>query len=401
MGESKRPIYAYVDESGNTGHNLFDDKQPDFFHCALVTRGDFDIFQRDSMRKIADKLGVDAFHGKDLGIGRIESVSRDILGVLARSRSNFFISRVEKKYLLAMKVFDALFDSGENPAVPWHVYNLKQLRHVLAFKLAHILDEETAKAFWKCLLEPREDKARNGLPAVCDGILANVDLLPDARSREILTQGLEWAREHPESIQIWVDKKLSRQLHFPNLVAFGNLLAGLTNYSEMWKVPVARISHDDQGEFKKTMTAWHMLFTNASPDIIDWAGEKYKLQQVPGSHFEVIEDSLSPGIQIADVIGWLYNQLHKGKKLSPGCQDLVIYALGHGWENDFSFSGVGREVEARYHEMMAQPFPVEKEMAARKGLDFLEKQRVASLKQYEVDKLPPFMRSLRAELPDD
>ncbi|WP_171070354.1 hypothetical protein [Methylobacterium terricola] len=51
--------------------------------------------------------------------------------------------------------------------------------------------------------------------------------------------------------------------------------------------------------------------------------------------------------------------------------------------------------------MMAQSVPVEKEMAAREGLDFLEQQRVASLKQYEVDKLPPFMRSLRAELPED
>ena len=30
MGESKLPIYAYVDETGNTGHNLFDEVQPDF-----------------------------------------------------------------------------------------------------------------------------------------------------------------------------------------------------------------------------------------------------------------------------------------------------------------------------------------------------------------------------------
>ena len=30
MGESKLPLYAFVDESGNTGHNLFDVNQPDF-----------------------------------------------------------------------------------------------------------------------------------------------------------------------------------------------------------------------------------------------------------------------------------------------------------------------------------------------------------------------------------
>ncbi len=40
MGESKIPIYAYVDESGNTGKNIFDTDQPDFFTAALVSKGD-------------------------------------------------------------------------------------------------------------------------------------------------------------------------------------------------------------------------------------------------------------------------------------------------------------------------------------------------------------------------
>ena len=46
MGDSKIPLFAYVDETGNTGHNLFDEAQPDFFTAALVTKGDFDIQYR-------------------------------------------------------------------------------------------------------------------------------------------------------------------------------------------------------------------------------------------------------------------------------------------------------------------------------------------------------------------
>ena len=33
-----------------------------------------------------------------------------------------------KRYLLAVKMFDVLFDSGENAAVAWHNYNLRPLK---------------------------------------------------------------------------------------------------------------------------------------------------------------------------------------------------------------------------------------------------------------------------------
>ena len=38
MGESKIPLFAFVDETGNTGHNLFDEAQPNFFTAALITK---------------------------------------------------------------------------------------------------------------------------------------------------------------------------------------------------------------------------------------------------------------------------------------------------------------------------------------------------------------------------
>jgi hypothetical protein len=46
MGQAKIPLYAYIDETGNTGHNLFDEAQPDFFTAALITKGNFDDMGR-------------------------------------------------------------------------------------------------------------------------------------------------------------------------------------------------------------------------------------------------------------------------------------------------------------------------------------------------------------------
>ena len=103
MGESKIPLFAYVDETGNTGHNIFDEKQPDFFTAALITRGNFDASHGARVAAIALALGQSSLHAKDLGMHRLESVSRDILELLVASKAMFFVSRVEKKYLLVTK----------------------------------------------------------------------------------------------------------------------------------------------------------------------------------------------------------------------------------------------------------------------------------------------------------
>lgn len=392
MGASKVPLYAYVDETGNTGHNIFDPVQPDFYTAALVTKGDFDLTFSGRANAIAKKLGEISLHGKDLGIAKLESVAPDILALLTTSEANFFVSRVEKKYLLATKIFDTLFDSGENAAVAWHHYNIRPLKIMLAFKVGAIVDLETARLFWNCILEPSEQKALALLPNVCSRLLENLANLPDARSREILGEGLQWARDHPESIQIHTDRKSARQGHFPNMVAFSNLLEGLEDFSRRLKRPVARITHDKQSEFQKTLEAWHALYANASPEPITWAGETYTWQRVAGSTFEVKADELSPGIQIADIVLWLYHQFKKQRALPEGCLSILEHVLKKGWESDFSFEGVEKSYLRQWGTIITSPLPPEKKDQARELIMRMEKSRQSSMERYERDKLPPFMR---------
>jgi hypothetical protein len=398
MGELKTPLYAFVDETGNTGHNLFDEAQPDFFTAALITKGDFDNNYREQAFALTSKLDVEALHGKELGLGRIEAIGDDFLSLLERAKANFFISRVEKRYLLATKVFDTLFDSGENAAVAWHHYNLRAFRIMLAFKLAMIIDLETAKLFWECILEPNEEKAYELLPKVCARLHGNLLDIPDERSREILKEGLEWALQHPQSIQIHTDRKLSRQGHFPNLVAFTNLLEGLEHFWRERKKRVARITHDQQNEFAKSLAMYHELFSNAAPDQIRWGGETYTLQRVVGSEFEVKEDSLSQGIQVTDVVLWLYSQLHKEKSLPRKCSAIMEYVFAHGWENDFSFKGVERMFVEKFGPILSKPISIEQEKSAREWMAKAEAARQASITQYKQDGLPPFMRHAPAAI---
>jgi hypothetical protein len=388
MGQSKIPLYCYVDETGNTGHNLFDEMQPDFFTAALITKGDFDASYSETALKLTQSLGVDTLHGKELGVGRIEAIGDGFLELLNKSQAHFFISRVEKKYLLATKLFDSLFDSGENAGVAWHHYNLRPLRLLFAFKLALAIDEETARLFWQCILEPSETKAYEALPGICARLHGNLLEVPDHKSREVLGEGLEWARLH----QIHTDRKLSRQAHFPNLVAFANLLDGLDHFSKLYKKRVARITHDQQAEFAKSLAAFHELFTTAAPDLVRWAGETFSLQKVVGSEFDVKADDKSAGIQVADVVLWLYSQFRKQRELPAKCTAIVQYALANGWESDFWFGGVTRIMQEKYGAILNTPITTEQEAQARELLAQAEENRLASMAQYDRDNLPPFMR---------
>jgi hypothetical protein len=392
MKQPRISIYAYVDETGNTGHNIFDEDQPDFLTAALITRGDIDLTCAPRVRNIATQVGFDVLHAQRMGMARIENISENVLELMTAMNAHFFLSRVEKKYLLATKIFDSIFDSGENAAVSWENYNLRLLRIMLAFKVAHIIDIDTAKLFWKCLLVPKESEAYALLPTVCERLIENVPGLPDLRSRTIVMDGLVWARDHPEAIQILNDRRSAKHGHFPNMVAFTNLLRGLQHYSRLWNRPVARITHDQQCEFEKALKQYHELYSNVSSEELNWAGETYTLQVVPGSEFVVSEDANSPGIQIVDVILWVYSQYAKGKVLPRGCERLLSYAMDHAWINDFSFAGVEDSLLEKYGKIFNGEISAEDEARARAYLAEAEARRIASMKQYEKDRVPPFMR---------
>lgn len=117
MCAQKAPIYAWIDETGNTGVNIFDEAQPDFLTAALITKGDIDLTCGSRLARLAARVGQPELHGNEMGIAGLEKISRELLDLYQAADAHFFLSRVEKKYLLCTKLFDTLFDSGENAAV--------------------------------------------------------------------------------------------------------------------------------------------------------------------------------------------------------------------------------------------------------------------------------------------
>ncbi len=386
-------MYAFVDETGNTGSNIFDEAQPDFFTGALVTRADFDSLHEKTVQAICRRNGFDSLHASVLGFRPIEQVAPDILRLLKKVDAGFFISRVEKRYLLATKVFDTFFDSGVNPAASWTAYNIRSLRLLLCFKVATILTDEIAREFWSMLMEKNEKQARAKIPGICNAILKRVPLLKDQRSRELVTETLVWSCEHSDALDIFIPRRQAKNGHMPNMVAFANLLEGLESFSKKWDQPLKKIIHDRQSQFEGTLAEHHWLFSNAPGEPIRMPGETVVLQKVAGSTFETASSDSSSGIQVADLVLWLFRQFLARKDIPVGSASILKYVFKNGYQSDFSFQGVGEQIEKQCAEIMAKDITPAEMEAGQRILAENEKRRQEMIARYDEDGLMPYERS--------
>lgn len=365
-------MYVYVDESGNTGYRIFDPDQPVFVTAALMTKTNFDLTQARAVAAIARKAGVPALHASALGAKGVEAIADDLSRLIKRADARFFVSRLEKRYLAAAKVFDTYFDAGENEAMPWHAYWVRPLRLTLMFKIAlYVVTEEIAQVVWDCVTAPSEEKSKARFRAGAELMLARVELLPDARSRELITGALTWALANPSAFATHLRDKTSRNGHAPNFVAFTNLVRGIDQASKAWKRPVREIVHDRQSQFEKSLTQWHDIYSRpelAGVEPISWPGEDapFSPAQVTGSTFRMACEEESAGLQVVDVVLWLFKRALAGKEIGPRSAALLQRVYRRGYQNDLSFDGVGAQVEQKLEEIYAAP--VSQEALERGGV---------------------------------
>ena len=375
-------MFAFVDETGNTGAAMLDPDQPFFVTAALLTRSDFDARFGAEIRAIAASLGVDEIHANRLGLHVVDGIAGALLKVLRKAGPAFAMSRVEKRYVVATKVFDTLFDSYENKAVPWHVYNVVPLKIMMAFKIASLMDDGLAQQFWNALLDVNADRARVGMAAFCVELRKRVPALPDKRSRQVADEALAWAAAHPEALEFVHSDKIGRKSHLPNMVGFGNLLQAIEEQSVFWGRAVEVIKHDRQQEFAQALGFWHQMYWNARPDVVQLPlGPKLVLRKVFGSRLEISSAKESAGIQAIDVILWLFGRSMR-EELPPASSRLLDYVLGRARQDDFSFAGVGANAENVIDAMQRIPMSPAALADAKVLADEIEARRLEGMAEY-------------------
>lgn len=384
----KNSMYAYIDETGNTGPNIFDPDQPVFITAALITKTNFDLLHKKDIKQIASVIGEEELHANIIGADRVEQIAGDLLKLFKRCDARFFVSRIEKKYLATTKFVDTLFDSFENKAVPWHIYNMRPMRLLLVFKVASILTEDTARKFWSSILEKREAKAYEIFLESISELKENIEHLPDQRSKQLITNAIEWASENPESIYIHTNSKAARLGHLPNLAVFPSLLDGIEQRSKLWNRKVVEVVHDRQSQFQGTLRDWHELHKNASPGTITWTmGEKHTLRRVEGSDFRISSAHESPGIQAIDTVLWLFKRVIEEQPLGYHSARLMSHVFKRAYQNDLSFETVGNWLEAFFTDLYTKPFTDEHQKRAEEFTHLAEQHRQDQMLKYAQEKL--------------
>jgi hypothetical protein len=381
-------MYAYADETGNTGNQIFDPNQPLFITAAMMTRTNFDAIHKATVAAIVKRANVSELHANEMGTAKVEEIAGDLLKLVKAAQARFFLSRLEKRYLGATKVIDTYFDSGENLAVPWQAYSIRHMRLLLAFKVAtYVLTDDIAQTVWDCLTAKKEGTSVRLFLEGARAMLGRAHNLPDARSQQIVTEAMQWAIENPENFSIHTKNKALRFSHSPNYVAFTALVIGIDEASKTWKSPVREIVHDRQMELESMFRFHHQIVTNASDEVFHWPGEApISMRRVPGSALRIPKDEPSPGLQVIDVILWLFKRALANQDLGPEGGRLLQQVFRRGRQNDLSFQGVGPQLEAEWEKINNAPLREEQLEFGRNFVAKSEERRLAAMEEYKRTK---------------
>jgi hypothetical protein len=376
-------MFAYLDESGNTGPNLFDPNQPWFYYCCVMSRQDIDVGLKDEFAQLLSDVGTNCLHANELGLGRLKPVLPRLQNLIKKNNIRFFLCEVEKHWFVLAKVFDLLFDPVENRAVPRHVYLSRELRHITLFKMEPLFAEDDLRDFWGAMMQKKADVAVAALQAVLSRVIPRIATLPDERSRELMTQAFEWALEYPDEITMTIGRKSGILSHLPNVAMFSPALVAIAEQAEYWNSPVSRIRHDRQCQVAGPLKEWHSIMEQHEElKHHSVAGNEFTYGGIHGSQFEMAASADSCGLQLADVALWLFRQEHVGKLSDP-----IAGAFMKRVRRNASFYGISRQqsnaIGMKTLLQTAREIPEEGLQSARELLALSEGRRVEAMRHFD------------------
>lgn len=375
-------MHAYMDESGNTGANLFDPAEPNFLNVAMSSLVDFDDVFRERVACIARTAGVDRLHASELGMGGVESIARSVLELVEFSQVRFYFAFVDKPDVAVIKFFDAVFDPGENPAAPHHTYVTRSLRFLLLLKFAAILSADDVRLFWDAMTSVPSPKAESAAVSAIENVLQRVYTLPDARSRQLMGDTLSWARDNIRKFSIWTPRKQDRYGHLPNIFTFPALMTGIYDSAKIWDSKVDRIIYDQQSQFGATLRQWHSLFLGFEPEwIVHFGDTPIEFADVRDSQFEIGDSRVSPGLQIVDVVLWTFARVVADKSLGQMSSELFVRCFSHEDMFIMSLKWMATELEYTMSALMSRPMTEEQLQGGRQLMERIEQLRQRRIRE--------------------
>lgn len=371
-------MFFYVDESGHTGANLFDENQPVLYYGVLSAKTNLDVLAGPAIRKARKQRGVDRLHASELGWGGLVEISEHLLSIQKKYRPTFDIYRVAKADHAVICFFDQVFDQGMNPAMTWTGY-WTPLRYMLLVKVASLFDENLAKRAWKARIDTNDKTAEEELVHVCQTLLPRLSALPDARSRQLIGDSLWWAIQNPGELHYNCKSSKDVLTITPNIIGFQTVMHGIASRLNSPKA-FASITVDQQSQFNKAQRSLAEFYANSRqvPWITGPSLPKMDLSRIPTAPISFSSSKDSVGLELVDCYLWIFKRVLEGKEMAQELFPLIRSQMHRGRTDDISINSIAARWSRWFEEL---PEPTEEQLrTAKEILEKDEERRLCAVK---------------------
>ena len=369
-----RNLFAYTDESGNTGQNLFDETQPHFWTGTLLTNADVDLTGQTVHQTWLSNLGVSELHGYALGIRKINRISAVLKVLLQTHTSRFVFTQIEKRFHAAARLSFTILDSDFNKAVsPMH--NLTSIFHrKMALDIFSVLTRGEAKAFWFAY----ESRDLSQFVQILDNLRLRIyERRADSRGRQLLLDALNWAAANPREIL----RSTRTDKDSPNILALDLLLSGIHKATGK-RSRIVRFLHDEQQQFGREMANNFDLAKNVR-GFADESTLLFRMERVEKflCPIEMASSQQSIGLQITDVVLYLMSQYLENsyQPRIDDCGALCEYVTQNSVLEVFTYDGLKDSFMGQYSELMNREFTPDQIAKAQQLRDQIEERRVKNM----------------------
>ena len=228
-----------------------------------------------------------------------------------------------------------------NPAVPWSAY-WTPLRYPILLRLTSLFDETVLEESWDARLTTNDQKAEALLRKVCSQLLQRIPSLTDDRTKEIISDALNWTINNTE--EIWYNAKSKSQTRdiMPNTIGFQQVLIGIAKRLRNSRHKDAKIIVDQQSQFNKSqqkLTDWYGRLSGTNRPL--GAGlPQLDLRGMPITQISISSGQKSAGLELVDIYLWIFKRLFEGRRVPQELYPLVDKQLLIGRTDEISFKAI-------------------------------------------------------------
>ena len=348
-------MFFFIDESGNTGNNLFDASQPLLCYGTLSSRLNPDVLAKRDHAAMLRELGVTCLHANELGLSRLTKVAPVLIRLQKRFDFRFDYFYIHKQTYALSMLYEAIFDYERNRALKWEKDRAPLALPVFR-NLSMLCDEEVLKKAWS--LRIANDIDRRG-----GEIAALLKELHERSRASDMDPGTKALFDAALGFGIWSPQQLDfgstdKKMYAPNAMGFQFVLSAIARRLREAKLKDAlSIRADRQSEFNSAQVREHDMLKQYSDELAA-LGEKERRRFVSQPFFEGVdaEDALrirmprqgiefvasesSVGLQIVDIYLWIMRRARSGTVVTGELKDLGRLVSKHACVESISPEGI-------------------------------------------------------------